>query len=142
MARARLDLPETFDFSTEIPIRISDINYGGHLGHDAILPLAHEARLQFLKHLGYSEADIEGLSYLMADAVIIYKSQAFYGQVLRIEIAVRDFGPRACDFLYRITDKETGSEIARLKTCMVFYDYRTGKTAEVPEKFKARFPVT
>ncbi len=140
MARVRLDLPEKFDFSTEIPIRISDINYGGHLGHDAILPLAHEARLQFLKHLGYTEGDIEGLSYLMADALIIYKSQAFYGQTLKIEMAVRDFGPKSCDFLYRITDKGTGAEIARLKTGMVFYDYRSGKTARVPEKFRARFP--
>ncbi|MBM3133314.1 MAG: thioesterase [Chloroflexi bacterium] len=137
--RVRLELPEKFDFSTEIPIRISDINYGNHLGHDAILPLAHEARLQFLKHFGYTELDIEGASYVMADAVIVYKAQAFYGQTLKIEIAVADFAPKSCDFFYRVTDKETGTEVARLKTSMVFYDYRKGKPTDTPEKFRARF---
>lgn len=137
--RVKLELPEKFDFSAEIPIRISDINYGGHLGHDAILPLAHEARLHFLKHFGYTEMNIEGASYLMADAVIVYKSQAFYGQTLKIEIAVTNFAPKSCDFFYRITDKQTGTEVARLKTCMVFIDLRNGKPTDVPEKFKARF---
>ena len=141
MGRIKLDLPETFPFLTEIPIRISDINYGGHLGHDAILPLAHEARIKFLEHFGYSEVDIEGVVYLMADAVIIYKSQAFHGQVLKIEIGVRDFTRSACDFVYRLTDKETGVEVARVKTGVVFWDYRSKKTARVPEGFKAKFSI-
>jgi acyl-CoA thioesterase FadM len=141
MARVKLDLPEDFSFSTEVPIRISDINYGGHLGHDAILPLAHEARIKFLEHFGYSEVDIEGIAYLMADAVIIYKSQAYHGQTLKIEIDVRDFTRSACDFIYRLSDTETGTEIARLKTGVVFWDYRATKTARVPEGFKAKFSI-
>ena len=31
MARISVDLPEHFPFEMEIPIRIGDINYGGHL---------------------------------------------------------------------------------------------------------------
>ena len=49
MARVKLQLPANFLFSTEIPIRISDINYGGHLGNDAVLSIVHEARIQFLQ---------------------------------------------------------------------------------------------
>ncbi len=141
MARTKLDLPEDFPFHTEIPIRIGDLNYGAHLGHDAILPIAHEARVRFLDTMGYNEGDIEGLTYIMADAVIVYKAQAFYGQTLVIEVGVRDFSRTGCDFIYRISDKDTGTEIARLKTGMVFYDYHQGKPVGVPEGFKGRFPV-
>ncbi len=139
MARTKLNLPDSFPFSTEIPIRISDINYGGHLGHDAILPLTHEARIHFLASMGYNEGDIEGLTYIMADAVIVYKSQAFHGQTLTVEVGVQDFGKSGCDFVYRIADRETGAEIARVKTGMVFFDYHRGKTVEVPPGFKANF---
>ena len=47
MARVKLQLPVTFSFQTNIPIRIGDINYGGHMGHDAVLPIIQEARVQF-----------------------------------------------------------------------------------------------
>ena len=139
MTRTKLELPESLPFSTEIPIRIGDLNYGAHLGHDAILPLAHEARVRFLDTMGYNEGDIEGLTYIMADAVIVYKAQAFYGQTLVIEVGVRDFSRTGCDFVYRISDKDTGTEVARLKTGMVFYDYHQGKPVEVPAGFKGRF---
>ena len=99
MARVKLNLPDEFPFSTEIPIRIDDLNYGAHLGHDSILPLTHEARVQFLATLGYNEGDIEGLSYIVADAVIIYKAQAFYGQTLKIELGIQDFTRNGCDFV-------------------------------------------
>ncbi len=139
MARIKIDLPKDFPFSTDIPIRISDINLGGHLGHDAILPLVHEARISFLASMGYTEGDIEGRTYIMADAVIVYKSQAFHGQTLQIEIGVRDFSPNGCDFVYCLSDKNTGVEVARVKTGMVFYDYQVGKVARTPDGFRERF---
>ncbi|MCH5718100.1 acyl-CoA thioesterase [Niabella hibiscisoli] len=61
MARIKVPLPPHFTFSTSIAIRITDVNYGGHVGNDAILSIIHEARLQFLKALGYSEMNIEEL---------------------------------------------------------------------------------
>ncbi|MDY6910943.1 MAG: thioesterase family protein [Chloroflexota bacterium] len=137
MGRIKLEMPDNFDYTTEVPIRISDINYGGHLGHDAILPLTHEARVRFLKQLGYSELSIEGAASIMADAIIVYKGQGFYGQTLKIEIAARNFSKRGLDFLYRLTDTQTGNEIALVKTGMVFFDYAKQKPIEVPPKFRA-----
>ena len=60
MARVKIDLPQAFQFQTEIQVRISDINYGGHLGNDALLALLQEARVQMLKQYKWSEVDIEG----------------------------------------------------------------------------------
>ena len=138
MPRIKIQLPEKFIFKTEIPIRITDINYGGHLGNDSLLSIVHETRLRFLKHLGYSESNVEGVGIIMIDSAIQYKSEGFYGDELVIEVSVNDFTGIGCDFVYRLTNKKTSKEIALAKTGIVFFDYDKRKTASVPKKFKER----
>jgi acyl-CoA thioester hydrolase len=139
MGKIRLELPEKFNFHTEIPVRITDLNYGGHLGNDSVLTLIHEARVRFLKSYGYSELDVCGAGLIQADAVIIYKQEAYFGTVLDIAVTVGDFTNAACDFFYLLTDKSTGKEIARSKTRIAFYDYQLRKKLPVPEEFRAYF---
>jgi acyl-CoA thioester hydrolase len=139
MPRIKLDLPEKFNFSTNLHVRISDINYGNHLGNDALLSLIHEARLRFLKSMGYSEGDIDGIGLIMADSAIVYKSEGFHGDRLTIEVSVQDITRSFCDFIYKIANKKTGKEVARAKTGLIFYDYTKKKIVRVPEKFKALY---
>jgi acyl-CoA thioesterase FadM len=139
MPRVELELPERFQFVTDIPLRITDINYGGHLGNDALLSLLHEARVQFLRQYGFTEMNVDGQSIIMADAVLVYRSEGFYGDVARIEIAVGNMQSHGCDFIYRVTNKETGKELARAKTGILFYDYEKKKILQVPKKFKSLF---
>lgn len=138
MARIKIPLPDEFVFAIEVRVRISDINYGGHLGNDAVLSLLHEARLQFLRANGYSEMDVEGVGIIMSDAAVVYKSQAFHGDVLKVQVAVQDFNPRGCDLVYRVTQSDGGREVARAKTGIVFFDYGTGRVASLPEAFRKR----
>ncbi len=139
MPRVRIALPDKFDFSMDLRLRFRDINAGNHLAHDAVLSLAEEARFLFLEHMGYPHLNIEGCGYVAADAAVVYLSQAYFGQVLTIEVAVRDFGSKSCDFIYRLSNKETGEEVARAKTGIVFFDYETQQSVSVPDRFKARF---
>ena len=69
MARINIDLPGDFKFSTTIPVRITDLNYGGHVGNDAILSIIHEARMQFLHHFGYSEINFGGTTALVTSFI-------------------------------------------------------------------------
>jgi acyl-CoA thioesterase FadM len=138
MARVKLQVPADLSFRTEIPIRISDINYGGHLGNDAVLSIVHEARIQFLQSLGYSELDIEGVGIMMTDAVIVYSSEGFYGDVLIVEVGVTDFQLTNCDFVFRLINKLTGKEIARAKTGIAFFNRQTRKISPVPEAFRQK----
>jgi len=138
MARIKIEIPEKFIFKTEIPIRITDINYGGHLGNDSLLSIIHEARVRFLNHLGYSESNLEGFGIIMIDTAIQYKSEGFYGDELLVEIAVNDFTGIGCDFIYRLTNKESNKEIAVAKTGIVFFDYKNKKAVSVPDKFKIK----
>jgi acyl-CoA thioester hydrolase len=138
MARIRIDLPELFNFETEIPVRITDINYGGHVGNDAFLSIIHEARLKFLQNFGYSETNIEGKSLIMADSAIIYKAEGFYGDILKIKIAVTEFSNFGFDLIYKIS-KDSDNLVVIAKTGMVFFDYNVRRVTSVPEKFKNLF---
>jgi acyl-CoA thioester hydrolase len=140
MARVKLQLPETFAFQTNIPIRIGDINYGGHMGHDAALPIMQEARVQFLQSLGYaSELNIDGRALVVTDAVIIYRSEGFYGDILKVEIAVDDLQQVGCDLLYRLSNANSGKEVIRAKTGIAFVDAAARRMAAIPDSFRARF---
>ncbi len=137
MARVKIELPKEFIFKTEIPIRINDINYGGHLGNDAVLSIAHEARLRFLKHYNFTELNAGGAGIIMVDAAVQYKAEGFYGDIILVEIAVADITGVGCDFVYRCTNKNTGTVIAIVKTGIFFYDYDKKKVVSMPEKFGA-----
>jgi acyl-CoA thioester hydrolase len=142
MARVRLELPETFPFSTEIQIQIGDINYGGHVGNDAVLRLMHEARIRFLAHRGLSELDMGGLGLIVADAVVVYRSEGFHGDRLNAEVATGDWNRNGCDFFYRLNHAESGREIARGKTGIVLFDYGQRKVARVPDLVRERLAGT
>src|ERR1700759_1476646 len=106
MPRTRLVLPEHFSFTTEIPVRITDLNYGGHVGNDAILSLLHEARVQFLRHYGYSELDLAGASLIMGDVSIEFKKEVFYGGAIRASVAAGEFTRVGFDLYYKLENQE------------------------------------
>ncbi|MGB0466702.1 MAG: acyl-CoA thioesterase [Pontibacterium sp.] len=138
MARIKIEMPEHYTFTTELPIRISDINYGGHLSNDAVLSMVHEARVQFLTHYHYTEMNVEGAGIIMTDSAIVYKSEGFYGDEVQIGVAVADFNKYGCDLYYLLSNKKTAVEVAHAKTGIVFFDYDQRKVIPVPEGFKDR----
>jgi 4-hydroxybenzoyl-CoA thioesterase len=139
MARIRIAYDGPTVFSTTLKVRIGDINYGGHLANDALFTLAHEARMQFFKHHGYTEMDVEGAGIIMTDAAAEYRAEAFHGDALLFELALTDFNKYGFDFLYRVSDDKHGKEVARLRTGIVFFDYTLRKVTRLPEGFAARF---
>jgi acyl-CoA thioesterase FadM len=139
VARIKLDLPARFPFRTEIDIRESDMNRGGHLANDALFSLLNEARVKFYESLGYREEDVEGTGTIMSDAVIVYKAESFPGDRLAFEVTAGDFSRIGCDLFYRVTNTKTGHEVARAKTAIGFFDYGVRKLTQVPEGFKSKF---
>jgi acyl-CoA thioester hydrolase len=143
MPRTKLDLPDTFLYETTLDIRITDINYGGHLGNDRALSLLHEARVRFLRHYQFSELNIGGVGITMADAVIVFKSESFAGETLTISIALDEPTPHSVAMFYKAVEKETRREVLRAKTGIVFFDYTQKKIASMPVVFREKFfPLT
>lgn len=142
MARLQFELPTQFIFSTDIPIYISHVNQGGHLDNAQLLTLVSEARVRFFRWLGYpGEIGIEGLTLVVGDMMAQYKSEAFYGETMQVDMVPDDFNKYGFDLVFRLQDKASGREVARGKTGVVFVgDAPDGskKVSPLPEAFLAR----
>lgn len=135
MSRIKLDVTKQFHFKTEIDIRISDINYGNHLGNDALLSIMHEARIRFFKNYHCKELDVFGVALIMSDVAIQYKTEAHHGDVLQIEMTAYDFSVTSFDLFYYISRTSDNKVIALAKTNMVCYNYDEKRMKEVPTQF-------
>ena len=138
MERIKINLHENFNFSTIIKIRITDLNYGGHVGNDSFLSLIHEARQQFLNSFGYSELKLEDTSLIMLDAAIEFKKELNYGDEIKISVAANGFDKFGFDLFYKLEIINNDNYIlgGKAKTGMLCYDYENKKLTNVPEKVK------
>jgi len=134
MARIKLDIPEKIIAQVSIPVRITDINYGNHLGNDAFVGIIHEARMQWLQQYGYTELDIEGTGLILADLVVEFKAEGFYGDIIEVSIAAGDISKVSFELFYRLTAKrnEAITVLALAKTGMVCYNYSNKKVVAMP----------
>ena len=140
MARIKIELPSQFPFSAIIPVRITDVNYGGHVGNDTILSIIHEARVQFLRSFGYDELNFAGVSLIMRDVGIEFKSELFYGDIITAYVAVKDLTSVAFDIYYELKNESADKNvvIAVAKTGMVCYNYHEKKIARIPGEARTR----
>lgn len=133
--RNKLILPDKFSFHTVIPVRITDVNYGGHVGNDTVLSILHEARVQFLNSLGYSEMDLAGVGMIMSNVTIEFRTELFYGDSIRAFVAASNLSRASFDIFYRLVkdNDPTNPEVALAKTGMVCYNYSRKKIVAIPE---------
>ncbi len=129
---------ERVDFSTSVPFRITDHNYGDHVANNVFVEYLHEGRVQFLKNFGYTERDVEGVALIMSELCVKYTKQAFYPDTLKLEMAVANFRPTRFDLFYRGYNQE-GDLLLLAKTEMAAIDVNTGKPIRLPEAFHNRF---
>ncbi|TAK73873.1 MAG: acyl-CoA thioesterase [Gammaproteobacteria bacterium] len=135
MNKIVINLPEKYIYSKILSVRIYDINYGNHVGHDSIISLLHEARVAFLRENNLSEMDIYGSGWIMSSISALYKSQAKYGDDLEISIGIGEISQTSIDFIYQAINVISKNEIARAITKMVFFDYKKNKIMPVPKEF-------
>lgn len=133
MSKIKIDSTVAFNFHTNIPIRITDINYGGHVGNDTFLTLIHEARLQFLNHYHFSEMDFGGVGLIMRDIVIEFKKEIFYGDSLSVHVAIGNFSRAGFEVFYKLVLDNKEMVAALAKTGMICYNYKIKKIVSVPE---------
>ncbi len=136
MARTSIQLPVTFSFTCSIPVRITDINYGGHAGNDAILSIIHEARMQYLHNLGYTEMQFAGTGMIMSDVTIQFKGELFYGDRVIASVTAGEISRIGFELFY-LLEKETAGKkqpVAYAKTSMICYDYDKKKIVALPNE--------
>ena len=136
MAKSNIELPSSFPFSTKLTVRITDLNYGNHVGNDSILSMLHEARVRFLEHYGLEELKFEGVGLIMRDVIIEFKNEIFYRDVLTASVAVGGFTRAGFDIYYKIEKEDNEKKVLAVaaRTGMICYNYELKKITAVPEK--------
>ena len=126
-----------FNFSTELSVRINEINYGGHLANDSFLSLFQEGRLRYLKQFDYSELTIgDNTSLIMSQAHINFKAEAFWGDLLKIFVRISKIEKIRFSFEYQIVSADDEKKvIATGYTEMAGFDYQNKKVKKLPEQF-------
>jgi acyl-CoA thioester hydrolase len=138
MERIQIPAPDKFIFSTEIPIRIGDINRRNHLSHVSSIVIIEEARARFIRSI-HTETELNRAGYILTGLSIEYLRQGHYGQTLRIDIAISDITDKGFDLYYKVADVKTGLELARAKSGSIRYNYRQKKVAQIPQDLKEKF---
>jgi acyl-CoA thioester hydrolase len=141
MARIDITLPEQFAFSTEIALNEGHINYRGHLDNVLLLLVVSETRQRFFASIGQGDLESGGIGIVIADAAVQYRSEAFQGETMLVQMTAGEFTSKGCDLPWRMTEKDSGREVARGKIGIVFFDYATRSAVLVPESFRERFAI-
>jgi acyl-CoA thioester hydrolase len=136
MTRVKIELPDSLPFATEIPLRITDINYGNHTGNQVFPELMHEARVRFLSGIELSELNFAGSSLIMADMAIEFRSEILYGDLVQIEVGISSINRYGFDITYLIKCQRNGESFlaARCKTAMICFEYNKKKVEQIPQE--------
>jgi len=124
-----------YNFVTPFQVRVSDVNYVGHVANSAVLSIFQDVRIAYLAHLGpFTEVDLGGCGMILPEAHVYYHAEMFLGDQLLV--GVRGGGLRRSSFmlLYRIERK--GQLMAEGETPVVCFDYQARKARRIPDEFR------
>lgn len=137
MTRVKVEVPEQFLFSMERNVGISDVNYARHLDSVTMVQILHEARLQFLASLGFTEGNIYGLGMVVTDMAVDYRSESFANDRLIIDVGVDNFNRYGLDITLQVTNSALESVVCQAKIGVVFFDFDKHQISPMPEAFTA-----
>ena len=136
MSRLNISFPERTLFRMERKVGLSDINYAKHLDSVSMVKVLHEARLQFLASLGFTESNIYGLGLVVTGLTVDYRSESFANDLLVIDVGVSECNRYGFDIELKVSNEALESEVCAGKVGNVFFDFDRHKIAEVPAAFK------
>ena len=136
MARIKLARLDQYQSVYETSIEVTDLNYGNHLGNDALVGIIHRARVHFLQRLGASENNLgDGKTgILLADLVVNYKGEGFLFEKLGVESSIGEVRSKGFRMFHRII-AEQGRLIALAEAGIVAFDYHKRNVVRIPEPF-------
>lgn len=128
----KIKLPHSTPFLCTIPCRISDLNYGKHIGHVQYIDILHEARIQFLQSLGGGEADFEGKHLLVTGLQVSYLEEGFYPDSLEVSVYLGEKTRTRIEFIYCVYSTKQKKSLIHAITECVFIEKNTKKISRLP----------
>ncbi len=134
MTNQKSEASLTPHYQVTLPVDISAINYGGHLAHDRLITLMHEARLRFLKSLGQSEVDFYGTGLISKSLQVDYHKEIFWGAQLNFAIRASVLRGAGFTLNYFITD-EADDLVSEAAITFICFDYQKRKVSRLSKDF-------
>lgn len=138
MARSKIQYPEKTIYRQDTKVRIGDLNTANHLGFDSLVGILNDASVGFFKVNAIERGKPDGLGVIYTDLTVNYLSEVFYGDTLQIEMAVGDIGGKGFSLFFKVNSTEKEKTVALAKIGVLFFDYQTRRTCDMPEQFRAR----
>ncbi len=143
------DLPGEFRFRRPIEVRFGDTDAMGHVNNAVYLTYCESARASYYEAVTGrmllepdSTASVlgrpptEDSQFILAEARITYRSPAFFGETLTVEVRASRIGRTSFTLEYRLTAPESSFGQARLvaisDSVLVGYDYNRGHPVPLP----------
>lgn len=142
MPRITLKPLDSYKFRCDLTARVSDINYGGHVGNSQMAGLVHESRVILLRENGMSEIDLgDGKTgIIQLDLVINFKAEAFLGDKLTVESEITETDTSS----FRICNKisKEGKPVAIAEAGFASFNYAERRIVPLPENFFIKLGIT
>lgn len=127
----------SFHYSLEVQFR--DIDMLGHTNNATYFSYLEEARIEWLKALGYEAKDFQTkCPVVVAHAACDYKSPSYLNEVLTLSLTIPEIKKASFTIAYDIREQKTNRLVAEAKTVLVTFDHLKKKVIPIPDALRAK----
>lgn len=123
-----------------VTVRFSDCDPMGHTNNANYFTYMEQARVAFFKPqfpIVHGETTgPEAFPFILAEISCRFLKPTYMEDELSVTVAVSHIGNSSFAFDYTLTRKSSGEVVATGKSVQVWFDYKTGKSAPIPDDFK------
>lgn len=126
-----------FHFYYPIQLRYSDLDTQWHVNNVKFVEFLEAARFAYLTQIGLWEGkNFLDLGLIVASVSVSYLKPLPPGASIRAGVRTSRLGNKSLDIDYVIENVNEASTAATGKTVMVSYDYHTGKTTPISDRWR------
>ncbi|WP_320046524.1 thioesterase family protein [uncultured Ilyobacter sp.] len=123
-------------FISKYQVRISDINYGGHMGNERALVAFQQARIEWLETLGLSELSIgEERGLIQRRANVEYLREISLGDILNVKIYPVEIRGSYFVLAHEVSNQD-GVTVLTGNVTLGSFDYNNKRLAKIPGALK------
>lgn len=124
----------------EVYVRFSETDAAGHVNNTSYFLYLEEARTRFFnRNLRLDFNGTEGLSlnnFILASTKCDYISQAYAGEILKVNTTISHIGNKSFTFNHVITHADTNKVVVRATATMVSFNYSRQQSQPIPEEIR------
>jgi acyl-CoA thioesterase FadM len=138
MPRLKLKPLPRYRYECRLTVRVADVNYGGHLGNNALAGLLHQARLELFRAWSLKENDLgDGHTGLIqTDLAVVLAAEAFLHDELTVRTDFIEVRPVSFRMAHEVCRGDTRVALAELG--FAGFDYAARRSALLPAVFTVR----